>query len=83
MNALDDKSLEASKRAAMIAAALGWLIKNIPTTILPPPLRAAGAVLKAFVPYLGYIGGFIAWSWSEVGYVTARCEVFSQLTRVP
>ncbi|KAG9042563.1 hypothetical protein FS837_010687 [Tulasnella sp. UAMH 9824] len=66
MHALDDKTLEASKRAAMIAAALGWLIKNIPTTILPPPLRAAGTVLKAFVPYLGYIGGFIAWSWSEI-----------------
>ncbi|KIO31763.1 hypothetical protein M407DRAFT_124436 [Tulasnella calospora MUT 4182] len=66
MDVLDDKRLEASKRSAMIAAALGWLIKNIPTTVLPPPLKTAVTLLKAVVPFLGYIGAFIAWSWSEI-----------------
>lgn len=66
MAVLSDKTLEASKRAAMIATALGWLINNIPTALLPPPLKTAVTLLKAVVPILGYIGGFIAWSWSEV-----------------
>ncbi|KAG9016341.1 hypothetical protein FRB90_003215 [Tulasnella sp. 427] len=66
MHVLDDKTLEASKRAAMIATAIGWLINNIPTAILPPPLKAAVTLLKAVLPLLGYISGFIAWSWSEV-----------------
>lgn len=66
MAILSDKTLEASKRAAMIATALGWLINNIPTALLPPPLKTAVTLLKAVVPILGYIGGFIAWSWQEV-----------------
>lgn len=66
MHILDDKTLEASKRAAMIATALGWLINNIPVTSLPPPLIPAVVLLKAVVPITGYIGGFIAWSWSQV-----------------
>ncbi|KAG8902187.1 hypothetical protein FRB99_004793 [Tulasnella sp. 403] len=63
---LNDKTLEATKRAAMITTAIGWLINNIPVAILPPPLRAAMTLLKGIVPFLGYIGGFIAWSWSEI-----------------
>lgn len=59
MAVLGDKSVEATKRAAMIMTAVGWLIQNIPTAILPPPLSAAVVLLKAVVPYLGYISAYI------------------------
>ncbi|KAG8917298.1 hypothetical protein FRC01_002552 [Tulasnella sp. 417] len=57
MRILDDKTLEASKRAAMIATALGWLINNIPITAFPPPLLPAVALLKAVVPITGQVEG--------------------------
>ncbi|KAG8984126.1 hypothetical protein FRB93_006705 [Tulasnella sp. JGI-2019a] len=63
---LSDKTIEATKRAAMVTAAIGWLINNIPMAMLPLPLQPAITLLKAVVPYLGYIGGFISWSWAEV-----------------
>ncbi|KAG8877646.1 hypothetical protein FRB98_006596 [Tulasnella sp. 332] len=63
MLVLSDKTLEATKRAAMVTTAIGWLIRNIPLALLPAPLKPAILLLKAVVPYLG---GFIAWSWSEV-----------------
>ena len=53
---LGDKTVEATKRAAMITTAIGWLIKNIPTAVLPPPLRTAVTLLKGIVPLLGYVG---------------------------
>ncbi|KAG8968435.1 hypothetical protein FRC03_007377 [Tulasnella sp. 419] len=66
MKILDDKTVEAAKRAAMVTTALAWIINNIPLAGLPPQLAAAVALLKGIVPILGYVGGFIAWSWSQV-----------------
>jgi len=66
LDALNNKQLEAAKRAAMITAALKWLLDHLPITLMPPQLRPAMTVLRRLVPYLGYIGGFIAWSWSAV-----------------
>jgi len=66
LDALNDKQLEAAKRAAMITAALKWLLDHLPISVMPPQLRTSMNFLRRLVPYLGYIGGFIAWSWSAV-----------------
>ncbi|KAG0704503.1 hypothetical protein DFH29DRAFT_911595 [Suillus ampliporus] len=66
LDALNNKQLEAAKRAAMITAALKWLLDHLPITLMPPQLRTPMFFLRRLVPYLGYIGGFIAWSWSAV-----------------
>lgn len=66
LDALNDKQLEAAKRAAMITTALKWLLDHLPITLMPPQLRTPMSFLRRLVPYLGYIGGFIAWSWSAV-----------------
>jgi hypothetical protein len=66
---LDDKSLEATKRAAMLTTALQWLFNKLPLAIVPPQLKPGVMLAKRFVPYVGYIGAAIAWSWSSVkGY---------------
>ncbi|KAG2129830.1 uncharacterized protein EDB93DRAFT_1256106 [Suillus bovinus] len=66
LDALNDKQLEAAKRAAMITTALKWLLDHLPISLMPPQLRTSMSILRRLVPYLGYIGGFIAWSWSAV-----------------
>ncbi|KIJ55591.1 hypothetical protein M422DRAFT_240201 [Sphaerobolus stellatus SS14] len=66
MLALNDKSLEATKRAAMIAAALTWLVSHIPLGMIPPQVRPVVAVAKEIVPLFSYVGAFIAWSWNTV-----------------
>jgi len=66
MRVLSDKSLEAAKRAALITTALSWLVKRIPISMLPPQLKPAVLVVGRIVPSLGYVGGFIAWSWTTV-----------------
>ncbi|GJJ13511.1 hypothetical protein Clacol_007765 [Clathrus columnatus] len=66
MQILSDKSLEAAKRAAMITAALTWLISRIPLEVLPPQFKPLTLILKEIVPLVGYVGGFIAWSWNTV-----------------
>ncbi|KAG1777722.1 hypothetical protein EV702DRAFT_1100322 [Suillus placidus] len=66
LDALNDKQLEAAKRAAMITTALKWLLDHLPISLMPPQLRTPMSLLRRLVPYLGYIGGFIAWSWSAV-----------------
>ncbi|KAF9559235.1 hypothetical protein CPC08DRAFT_637989, partial [Agrocybe pediades] len=66
---LDDQTLEATKRAAMITTALSWFFSNLPLSVLPPAVRPGVMLLQTLVPYLGYIGGFISWSWSTIrGY---------------
>ncbi|KDR67874.1 hypothetical protein GALMADRAFT_257765 [Galerina marginata CBS 339.88] len=66
---LSDKTLEATKRAAMITTALTWFFNNLPVTALPPPVQPAALLLQRIAPYLGYIGTFISWSWSTIkGY---------------
>ncbi|KAF9483889.1 hypothetical protein BDN70DRAFT_873290 [Pholiota conissans] len=63
---LSDKTLEATKRASMITTALTWFFNNLPVNSLPPPVRPAALLLQRLVPYLGYIGTFISWSWSTI-----------------
>ncbi|KAI5118387.1 hypothetical protein M0805_005849 [Coniferiporia weirii] len=64
---LNNKSLEAAKRAALITTALTWLFDHLPMTILPMHLQPAAAVLKCLAPLLGAIGTFISWSWRAIG----------------
>ncbi|KAG7093271.1 hypothetical protein E1B28_006954 [Marasmius oreades] len=73
MSILSDKSLEAAKRAAMITNALTWLFSHLPLTMFPAPMQPALLLLQHIVPFVGYIGTFITWSWSaiksyDVGY---------------
>lgn len=53
---LDGKELETAQRAAMITTALTWIINNIPTAAMSPPLLVVVGVLKGLVPIIGYIG---------------------------
>ncbi|KAM5538215.1 hypothetical protein V8D89_008102 [Ganoderma adspersum] len=66
LSMLNDKEIEAAKLGAMLTTALTWILNNVPDTILPPSLRPALQLVKSLVPYLGYIGGFVAWSWSAI-----------------
>ena len=66
LDILNNKQLEAAKRAAMITTALKWLLDRIPVKLFPPQFRPILMMLKRLVPYLGYIGVFIAWSWSAI-----------------
>ncbi|KAF9030728.1 hypothetical protein BDZ89DRAFT_949390 [Hymenopellis radicata] len=63
---LSDKQLEATKRAAMITTALTWLFSNLPVSAFPLPMQPAILLFQKLVPYVGYIGTFISWSWSTV-----------------
>ncbi|KAI0724361.1 hypothetical protein C8T65DRAFT_704244 [Cerioporus squamosus] len=63
---LNDKEMEAAKLGAMLTTALQWLLNHVPDSALPPTLRPALSLVKSLVPYLGYIGGFVAWSWSAI-----------------
>ncbi|KAF8965595.1 hypothetical protein BDZ97DRAFT_1811424 [Flammula alnicola] len=63
---LSDKTLEATKRAAMITTALTWFFNHLPVDALPTPVRPAALLLQRLAPYLGYIGTFISWSWSTI-----------------
>ncbi|KAL7285673.1 hypothetical protein ACG7TL_000778 [Trametes sanguinea] len=66
MNLLNDKEIEAAKLGAMLTTALQWLLSNVPESALPATLRPALALVRSLVPYLGYIGGFVAWSWGAI-----------------
>ena len=63
---LNNQSLEAAKRAAILTTALQWLLGRVPLTLIPPQFRAGVLITRRLVPYLGYIGGFIAWSWGAM-----------------
>jgi len=66
LDALDSKRVEGAKRAAILTTALKWLLDHIPMMIIPPQFRPAAKMLKRLVPYLGYIGVFVAWSWGAI-----------------
>ncbi|KAF7337594.1 F-box domain-containing protein [Mycena sanguinolenta] len=66
MDLLDDTRLEATRRGAMVTAALKWLLDKIPVTLFPPQMRSTVLVLKRLTPFLGYVGVFIAWSWTAI-----------------
>lgn len=66
LDILNNKQLEAAKRAAMITTALKWLLDRVPIKLFPPQFRPILMALKRLAPYLGYIGAFIAWSWGAI-----------------
>ncbi|KAK1236369.1 hypothetical protein PQX77_000402 [Marasmius sp. AFHP31] len=75
MSVLSDKTIEAAKRAALITTALTWTFAHLPMDMVPAPMQSALLMLQLLVPYLGYMGTFISWSWStikdyDVGYGT-------------
>lgn len=51
---------------AMITTALQWLLDHVPVALIPPQFQLGLTLLRGLVPLLGYIGGFIAWSWSAI-----------------
>lgn len=63
---LDSKQIEGAKRAALLTTALKYALDRVPMVMIPPQARPAMRMLKAFTPYLGYVGGFVAWSWGAV-----------------
>ncbi|KAJ7665366.1 hypothetical protein DFH06DRAFT_1470639 [Mycena polygramma] len=66
MDLLDDTHLAAANRGAMITASLKWLLERIPTMLFPPQIRPAIVALKRLTPLVGYVGVFIAWSWTAI-----------------
>ncbi|KAA1467798.1 hypothetical protein DENSPDRAFT_832939 [Dentipellis sp. KUC8613] len=66
LDVLNNKRLEAAKRAAIITTALKWLLDSVPVAIVPPQFRAGLLIAQRLVPYLGYVGGFMAWSWGAI-----------------
>ncbi|TFK16616.1 hypothetical protein FA15DRAFT_629301 [Coprinopsis marcescibilis] len=63
---LSDKTIEAAKRAAMITTALTWFLTNVPVSALPIVVQPTVLLLQRLAPYLGYVGMFISWSWSQI-----------------
>jgi hypothetical protein len=66
LDVLNNKRLEAAKRAAILTTALQWLLSTVPLTVVPPQFRTGLFLAQRLVPYLGYIGGFVAWSWGAM-----------------
>ncbi|KAK1216371.1 hypothetical protein PQX77_020985 [Marasmius sp. AFHP31] len=63
---LSDEQVEATKRVALITSSLTWFFANIPVAALPLPMQPALLMLQKLVPYLGYVGSLITWSWDAV-----------------
>ncbi|KAI0308355.1 hypothetical protein B0F90DRAFT_1807560 [Multifurca ochricompacta] len=66
LDVLNNKRLEAAKRAAIITTALQWLLGQVPLSVVPPQFRPGFLIAQRLVPYIGYIGGFVAWSWGAM-----------------
>ncbi|KAF5369058.1 hypothetical protein D9758_002929 [Tetrapyrgos nigripes] len=63
---LSDESIEAAKRAALITTALTWFFNSLPVSVVPAPMIPALLLLQKIVPFVGYIGSFISWSFAQV-----------------
>lgn len=66
LDILDDKQLEAVRRAAIITTALTWFFNNLPINTLPIALRPTLLLVQHIAPFLGSIGTFISWSWNMI-----------------
>ena len=66
LDVLNNKGLEAAKRAAILTTALQWLLGRVPLNVVPPQFRVGFLIAQRLVPYLGYVGGFVAWSWGAM-----------------
>ncbi|KAJ1302694.1 hypothetical protein OPQ81_003010 [Rhizoctonia solani] len=63
---LNDQKLEAANRAAIVTTALQWIIDHVPTGALPPQVGLVMSLIRGIIPAMGYIGGFVAWSWNTI-----------------
>ncbi|CAE6452188.1 unnamed protein product [Rhizoctonia solani] len=63
---LNDQKLEAANRAAIVTTALQWIIDHIPTAALGPQVGLVVSLIRGIIPAMGYIGGFVAWSWNTI-----------------
>ncbi|KAF8345493.1 hypothetical protein F5887DRAFT_165428 [Amanita rubescens] len=66
LEALDSTSLETTRRAALLTAALTWFFTNFPVHVLPITVRPVIILLQGLVPYLGYLGSILSWSWGSI-----------------
>ncbi|OBZ68365.1 hypothetical protein A0H81_11641 [Grifola frondosa] len=81
---LDNKEIEAGKVAALLTTALKWLLHHVPDSAVPPQFRPALDLVRGLVPYLGYIGGFVAWSWGAIkGFDTGRGVILTATWLLP
>jgi len=82
LDVLNNTRLEAAKRAAMITTALQWLLGHVPLTVVPPQFRVGVLVARRLVPYLGYVGGFVAWSWGAMKSFDKGMRIYSDRNRL-
>jgi len=66
MAKLGSTNIKATARAAMVTTALKWFLDRLPLMMVPPTLKPTVILLKRLSPLIGYIGVFIAWSWSRI-----------------
>ncbi|KZV65602.1 hypothetical protein PENSPDRAFT_655648 [Peniophora sp. CONT] len=66
LDVLNNKRLEAAKRAAIVTTALQWMLGHVPVALVPPQFRPGLILAQRLVPYLGYVGAFVAWSWGAM-----------------
>jgi hypothetical protein len=66
MATLDSVSLKATAQAAMVTGALKWLLNKVPDVLVPAQFKPALILMRRLGPIVGYIGVFIAWSWSRI-----------------
>ena len=66
LDVLNNKRLEAAKRAAIVTTALQWMLGHVPVTLVPLEFRPGLILAQRLVPYLGYVGAFVAWSWGAM-----------------
>src|SRR6185369_3577925 len=87
MEKLDSSQVKAARRAAMITTALQWLLNKVPLKVFPPNFRFAVSLLRRLGPFVGSIGGFVAWSWNRIracdrGELLSLIFYFYQLRRL-
>ncbi|KAE9409336.1 hypothetical protein BT96DRAFT_794847, partial [Gymnopus androsaceus JB14] len=63
---LSSMQLASNRRGALVAASLGWLMEQVVMLAVPPELHVGLALLKHAIPYLGYVGAFIASTWEGI-----------------
>ena len=81
LDVLNNKRLAAAKRAAIITTALQWMLSHVPLTVVPPQFRVGVLIARRLVPYLGYVGGFVAWSWGTMKSFDKGMRVHSYRNR--
>ncbi|KAG8851862.1 hypothetical protein FRB96_009046 [Tulasnella sp. 330] len=53
---LSNDALSVENKAAMVQSVIAWIINKIPLALIPTAIQPAIILLRAAIPYLGYIG---------------------------